>query len=176
MANLRTALLVVVMLLAAGTARAEALNDQAIRDLYAAQTSISNDGPKMQTWLAERLTEDYAIETTTLTTVDDRPPERTQGTANKQETLADSQRAHAMMTQQNVNNTVQSIRYEDNGRAAQVEVLVSSSGIMDLPMEDGRRVSLRYAAENACRDTLALIANRIKFKRSTCDTKVNFNK
>lgn len=176
MTILRTALFAAAMLLTAGSAHAETLDDQSIREFYATQTAFASDNAKTQAWLAERLSEDYVIEGSTLTVVDGHPPEKTQSTTNKQETMANSAQMRGIMTQKSNESTVQAIRFEDNGRTAQVDVLASSTGIIDLPVEEGRRVTLQYEVGNACRDTLALQAGKIKYKRSSCDTKVNFTK
>lgn len=157
-------------------ARAETLDEASIRALYARLESDIRDKSKIASYMQERLVDGYSLSLSQGTIVNGMPPQRSQATLNRADTIAHALKGYESMTVEAAKFEIFDIRYSSDRKVAYVRLTATSSGML---MVSGGTVgigsampSTRYQDVEKCQESLTLESGTIKFLQTACDSQL----
>lgn len=173
---LSTACLVVALLGMSVPLQAETLDDASIRALYATLEGDMPDRSKALRHMRERLAETYALNATQNVIFAGMPPQRSQISLNREDTISHAQKGYDSLRIESIKYEIYDIRYAPDRNIAYVRQTMRSSGTLVMPenvMSAGISIPApRFQGVDKCQESLTLVGNTIKYLQTACDSQM----
>lgn len=156
-------------------ASAEILNETSVNVFYANLASVAKNGPQIKAYLNDRLDPNYSIESIVVANIGENEPIKSSGVFDKQTVVDDSANFRQEVKIEVYKNSVASVSFSGDRRNAYVEVVTTVAGQM-VDKKDRSEKMANYGSATRCRDTLALVNQKITITHSLCSTNLTIKK
>lgn len=168
--------LIALLLLLAVPARAETLDDDTIREVYAQIKDAIRDPVKTREILQARLDDKYTLKTDLVRHIDNQQ-QNFSVTADKAKTIQDAVDSIARMKMDKYDSNIESIAYSGDHQFAYVKLVSTSNGILSVPVKDSAKMeNFAYDITEICTHIVGLAADEVKIMRAECNDNVTLKK
>jgi hypothetical protein len=156
--------------------RAETLDDDSIRKIYAEAGAAIRDPAKSREMMETRLDDNFTLRSHMTRTAGNNPSQNAVETKSKKQAIEAQVNGMQEMKIENYENNIVSIQYSPDKKLAYVNDTSSSSGTVNLPASAGQNAQIKYSAKEACADILTLVGDQIKITQSDCNDEIVIGK
>ncbi|MDP9126930.1 MAG: hypothetical protein M3N08_01540 [Pseudomonadota bacterium] len=168
-------LALIVVLAAVLPCRAETLDDDSIKKLYADTKAAIHDPDKTRELMETRLDENFTSRSNMTRSMAGTPPQTATETKSKSQAIEAEIGGLKEVNLESYDNAVVSIKYAPDRKSAIVNDTSTATGTVNAPSQPGQAAAIiRYTAKESCSNTLALVDAQIKIMQSDCNDQIVF--
>jgi hypothetical protein len=153
-------------------ALSEALDEASIRGIYTEANNLVKDPQGTQTFLKKRLDANYLRTGSLIRVASGRPNETIPVSQNKTQMIETALQESSVTTIKQYDRKIIDVKFSDDQQYAYVSSTETSSGVLNLPIPDNKKIAVQFNTGGACVDTLTLVKAVISLVRSNCTHKI----